>query len=118
MPWTPPRAPTRYETSEDLHDRLRSLIDSSGLALAVPTHRDTNPSESLNNPPTSKIDSFGGRDGWLQDARQRADEFHRGGPRAPTTWVLTSGHEIPPLAVEAGKEGDNMLYVARSYVEV
>jgi hypothetical protein len=54
----------------------------------------------------------------LEDARKRADEFRRSGPRAPTTWVLVKGHEIPGGAIEAGKEGDNVLYVARAYVEV
>jgi len=67
------------------------------------------------NPP--KPNSSGGRDGWLQDARHRADEVHRNGPRAPATWVLVSGHEIPRGAIEAGREGDNTLYVARAYVE-
>jgi len=97
------------------HDRLRSLIDSSDLAVPA---RDTNPLDSLKHPPTSKSNSLGGRDGWLQDARQHTHEFHQNGPRTPTNWVLTSGHEIPGDAIEAGKEGDNTLYVARSYVEV
>ena len=74
-----------------------------------------NPPDSWKNPLTSKLDSW---DRWLQDARQRTDEFNREGPRAPTAWVLVSGHEIPGNAIEAGKEGDKTLYVARAYVEV
>ena len=74
-----------------------------------------NPPDSLENSLTSNFDSW---DRWLQNARQHTDEFNRKGPRAPTTWVLVSGHEIPDNAIEAGKEGDNTLYVARAYVEV
>jgi len=80
--------------------------------------QNTNPLESLQNSLTSKFDSFDSRDGWLRDAGHHADEFSRSGPRAPTTWVLASGHEIPDGAIEAGKEGNNTLYVARAYVEV
>jgi len=37
---------------------------------------------------------------------------------APTTWVLTSGHEVSDYVIEAGVEGGNTLYVARAYVQV
>ncbi|KAF9779508.1 hypothetical protein BJ322DRAFT_1024388 [Thelephora terrestris] len=47
---------------------------------------------------------------WMKDARKRADEFRRSGPRAPTTWVLVKGHESPGGAVEAGKEGGRNIY--------
>lgn len=57
------------------------------------------------------------RDEWLQNARRHTDEFNRNGPRAPTTWVLVSGGDIPPEAIEAGREGDNVLYIARAYIE-
>ncbi|KAF9649654.1 hypothetical protein BDM02DRAFT_3113500 [Thelephora ganbajun] len=78
--------------------------------------QNTNPLESLQNPLTLKIGSFS-RERWLQDSRQRTDEFNRTGPCAPTTWVLVSGREIPGNAIEAGKEHDNALYIARAYVE-
>jgi len=76
-----------------------------------------NPLVPLQNSSTSKSNSLSGRDRWLQDARQHTDEFNRNGPRAPATWVLANGHGIPGGAIEAGKEGDNTLYVARAYVE-
>ena len=76
------------------------------------------PLDLLQDTLTSKFSSSNDRDGWLHDARQRTDEFFRDGPRAPTTWVLTSGHNIPDYAIEAGTEGGSVLYVARAYVEV
>lgn len=98
---------TRYEHPQGtgLCDRLRSLIDSS----------DPVPAQNTNPTPTSKFDS---RDGWLHGARQHTDELRREGHRAPTAWVLTNGHDIPDSAIEGGKEGGNMLYIARAYVEV
>ena len=92
------------------------LIDSSD-GPAVPT-QNTNPPDPPQNPSAPKPNPLSGRDGWLQDARQHTDEFNRNGPRAPATWVLASGREIPGGAFEAGKEGDKALYVARAYVEV
>lgn len=83
----------------------------------MPT-QNTNPPDPPQNPSAPKPNPLSGRDGWLQDARQHTDEFNRNGPRAPATWVLASGREIPGGAFEAGKEGDKALYVARAYVEV
>ena len=74
--------------------------------------------DSVQDSLTSKFSSSDSLDRWLHDARQRTDEFFRDGPRAPTTWVLTTGHDIPDDAIEGGEEGGNVLYVARAYVEV
>jgi len=73
--------------------------------------------DPLRNTIAPQIGSLGGRDGWLHDARRRTDELSQTGFRAPTSWVLANGREIPHNAIEAGKEGDNALYVARAYVE-
>lgn len=70
-----------------------------------------------NTNPVTNYDSPKSRDEWLQNARRYTDEFNRNGPRAPTTWVLVSGRDIPREAIEAGREGDNVLYIARAYVE-
>jgi len=75
------------------------------------------PPDSLKNSLPPKFNSIDSRDMWLQYAREYTDEFHRKGPRAPTTWALVSGHEVPGDAIEGGKEGDKTLYVARAYVE-
>jgi len=96
---------------------IGSDLSSIHPVLAVPTQK-TNPPDPPQNPPAPKSNPLSGRDGWLQDARQHTDEFNRNGPRAPATWVLASGREIPGGAFEAGKEGDKVLYVARAYVEV
>ena len=96
------------------HDRHRSLIDPSN---PVPVQQEK-PLDLLQDTLTSEFSSYDSRDRWLHDARQRTDEFSRDGPRAPTTWVLTSGHDIPDYAIEAGWEGGSMLYAARAYVEV
>jgi len=96
------------------HDRLRSPIDSSDVVPA----RSAEPLDSLENTPTSRFSSSDSRDRWLRDARQQTDEYFQDGPRAPTTWVLTNGHNLPDYAIEAGEEGGNTLYVARAYVEV
>ena len=80
--------------------------------------QETNPLSSLQNSLTSKIDSFDSRDKWLQYAQQRTEEFHRKGLRAPTTWVLVSGHEIPVDAFVAGEESGKPLFAARAHVEV
>jgi len=91
--------------------------DLLSIHPTVPAQR-AEPLNSLENTLTSRFNSSDGRDRWLRDARQRTDEYLQDGPRAPTTWVLTSGHEVPDYAIEAGVEGGNTLFVARAYVEV
>ena len=90
------------------------LIDSSNPVPA----QSAEPLNSLENAQTPEFSPSDSQDRWLRDARQRTDEFFQDGPRAPTTWVLTSGHKVPDYAIEAGEEDGNTLYVARAYVEV
>lgn len=95
------------ETSSNPHcDRLRS--DHSIHPPSVPV-----PAQHTNHP--SRPYSF---ERWLEEARRITDEFNHNGPRGPTSWVLVRGHEIHRQALEAGREGDNVLYIARAYVEV
>ncbi|ETW80945.1 carbohydrate-binding module family 12 protein [Heterobasidion irregulare TC 32-1] len=54
---------------------------------------------------------------WLRDAQTRTDDFRAHGPRGPTTWVLTEGHNIPDGAIVGGTDNGSPLYIARAFVE-
>ncbi|KAL0956135.1 hypothetical protein HGRIS_002301 [Hohenbuehelia grisea] len=56
-----------------------------------------------------------GLQNWLAEARNRADDFQRNGPRGPATWVLTQGRSIPPHAIVVGKEKSWTLYISRAF---
>lgn len=56
--------------------------------------------------------------GWLRDAQQRTDEYRRNGPQAPTTWVLTEGHNFPQGALVGGQDDSGKpIYIARGFHE-
>ena len=54
---------------------------------------------------------------WLRDAQTRTDDFRAHGPRGPTTWVLTEGHNIPDGAIVGGSDNGSPLYIARALIE-
>ncbi|TFK54526.1 carbohydrate-binding module family 12 protein [Heliocybe sulcata] len=54
---------------------------------------------------------------WLHDAQQRTEAFYRDGPRAPTTWVLVHGKNIPEGAIQGGEEHGQPLYICRAFYD-
>jgi hypothetical protein len=55
---------------------------------------------------------------WLQEARNRTDQFNQRGPTSATTWILASGTNIPQGAIQCGKEkSGDPLYVCRAYYQ-
>ncbi|CAL1707879.1 unnamed protein product [Somion occarium] len=54
---------------------------------------------------------------WLKEARARTDDFYRNGPRAPTTWILVEGKNIPQGALPGGEENGQPLYICRAFHE-
>ena len=60
----------------------------------------------------ARLDTF---DEWLYDARSRAQEFSRDGPRAPVTWVLAERGDIPRGALVGGSERNEPLFIARTF---
>ena len=56
---------------------------------------------------------------WLHDADQRTREFYEGRARAPVTWILVDGRNIPTnVAIVGGEEGGSPHYICRGYHEV
>ncbi|KAJ3483283.1 hypothetical protein NLI96_g6428 [Meripilus lineatus] len=52
---------------------------------------------------------------WLESAQARTQAYHANGPRGPTTWVLTEGHNIPQGALVGGEEDGRPIYIARAF---
>lgn len=59
-----------------------------------------------------------GSGNWLEDAKDRTEDFYKNGPRAPTTWVFTEGGNVPQGAYNGGERGENPMYIRRAHYEV
>jgi hypothetical protein len=55
---------------------------------------------------------------WLSEVKARAADFQTNGPRAPVTWILTQGFEIPDNAIQGGVESSGPIYICRAFHEV
>ncbi|KAF8070309.1 carbohydrate-binding module family 12 protein [Lyophyllum atratum] len=62
-------------------------------------------------------DQAAGHIAWVNDARERTEQYNRDGPRGPVTWVLTQGKDIPEYAIEVGKEHSWALYICRAFYD-
>jgi len=55
---------------------------------------------------------------WLQEAKERTDDFNQNGAKGPLTWILTSGKNIPHGALLGGQDKSGQaLYIARAYYD-
>jgi len=55
---------------------------------------------------------------WIEDAKRRAVEFRKYGPRGPITWILAEHGEVPRDAISAGEDIDGgPLFISRSFHE-
>jgi len=104
-----------YDLSDD---RKKKLEVGGGLALGLGAitagyfaYKEHEKSEE------EKKAQVWGLQNWLKDAQDRTEEFYRHGPKAPTTWVLVHGKNIPKGAIIGGEEDGQPIYVARAFHE-
>ncbi|TFK89702.1 carbohydrate-binding module family 12 protein [Polyporus arcularius HHB13444] len=56
---------------------------------------------------------------WLHDAEVRTREYQEGRARAPVTWILVDGKNIPTnIAIPGGEENGEPHYICRGFHEV
>ncbi|TFK44555.1 carbohydrate-binding module family 12 protein [Crucibulum laeve] len=54
---------------------------------------------------------------WLNEAKNRTDQYQRNGPSGPVTWVLTEGTNIPRNAIEVGLLQAQKFYICRAFFD-
>jgi hypothetical protein len=55
---------------------------------------------------------------WCNEGRARTEEFHRGGPRGPLTWLqVRQGQSLPQNLIAGGEENGRPIWICRAFHE-